>query len=470
MRRNEENFDYILKKYEAARHKGDAIYFEAAELLDIYDYYAEEFRNDEAKEVLMRAVKLFPDDIDVIVAHAYYYRNIGDWTKAASIIKKLPAESIYSKLFYAEEALSRCDLAKTRSLIKEITRSEKDISYDTVLDIGEMYFDAGYYHLAEPWLYFCNKPDYAEFTRVAEELADCLFRRGELDEAISVMNRLLDEDPYDASAWIQLAKIQYTAGKYNEALESCDYALAADEKNPEAYSVRFDALLSLDRLDEMWEDLQDRTKLFFCSAENFLSLALKYERNEEFEKASKVYHLAARQSLDNSDVVDRIHRYLAHEAAMEERFDDAYDLIMRNANRENYVMRHISFATLYFITEHEDKAIETLNDTVTIPYIRPHEFEEIALLLFNAKCFQPARKVWNVIFANLTPDDVNANASLAFSALQLHDQHFPAFFEEALKEDLITVMSLFGDDFDFLDPESTMRQARDMAKQWKKEK
>ena len=99
MRRNPENFNYILSAYEKALKNGESIYLEAADLLDIYDYYADNFRNEDAQIVLMHAVKMFPDDEDVIMAHAYYYKNTSQWNKAKEIINKLSPDNIFFKLF-----------------------------------------------------------------------------------------------------------------------------------------------------------------------------------------------------------------------------------------------------------------------------------------------------------------------------------------------------------------------------------
>lgn len=468
MRRNEENFDYILKRYEAARAKGGSIFLDAADLLDIYDYYAENFRNEEAKDVLMHAVKLYPEDEDVIIAHAYYHKNIGDWKTAENIIEKLPKDSIYRKLFYAEEALAMLELDKNRRLINEIVHSGHELTYDNALDIAEMYYEAGYYHLAEPWLQKCNTPQYAEFSRAACELADCLFRKGELDAAIAVMNNCLDEDPYDAEAWVQLAKIQYTAHKDEEALESCDYAIAANKDYAEAYAVRFDTLLRLDKLDEMWESLKSPMQQQFCSADNMLTLAYEFESKGEVEKASKVYHIAARLYSDNPEARDQIHRHLAHEAALQGRLEDARDLIFRHADRENYVKRFASWATLLFITRNEEKAVETLRYAITIPGIRTKDFSEIILLLYNTDYYEEVPDIWEAIFKHTKEEGLEMEhpATVAFAAYRLKNNDFPTFLKFAMQKDLFTCIHLLGEKINFQDPETAMREAHKLVQRW----
>lgn len=470
MRRNEESFDYILKKYETARAKGSSVFLDAAELLDIYDYYADEYRNEEAKEVLMHAVKIYPDDEDVIIAHAYYHKNTGDWKKAEKSINKLSAESIYRKIFYAEKALIMLDFDKNRRLIDEIGCSGQELTFDNALDIAEMYYEAGYYHLAEPWLQKCNTPEYEEFTRVAGELADCLFRKGEFDAAIAVMNKSLDEDPYNAESWVQLAKIQYTAHKDGDALESCDYAIAANKDYPEAYAVRFDALLNLGFYEEMWKSLQNPVQRAFCSTENLLSLAYGYEKNGEKEKASAVYKLAASLFSNNPEARDQIHRHLAHEAAMHGKLEDAHDLLFRNADRENYVKRYITWAALLFISRNEDKAVETLRYAITIPNICAKDCCEMSMLLFNAGYYKEVEDVWETIFKYADNDDIRNPATLAYAAFNLKSDRFPQILEIAMQKDLFTCIHLLGEEIEFSDINTAMCNARKIVRKWKQGK
>lgn len=468
MRRNPENFNYILSAYEKALKNGESIYLEAADLLDIYDYYADNFRNEDAQIVLMHAVKMYPDDEDVIMAHAYYYKNTSQWNKAKEIINKLSPDNIFFKLFYAEEALTKLNLVKTRQLVEEIGQSE-DFSEDNALDIAEMFYEAGYYHLAEPWFEKCNSPEYAEYTRAASELADCIFRRGEYDKAISLMNKCIDEDPYDSDLWVQLAKIQYTAHKDEEALESCDYAIAANEDNIEAYSVRFNALLRLNKLEDMWEDLKIPRRSVLCSAENFLNLAIAFQEKDDHDKALATLRLGAQQYTSDTEIRDQIHRLMANYAMASGFGEDAHDLIFRHTDRENFIMRHISWAALLFIHERRDIAINVLQETIHLPNIRIDEVSELSSLLYNAHCYEEARNIWEFIFTYADHEEIHSPATLAYAAFRIHSLQFVHLLELALQKDLFTAISLLSDDFNIFDQKSTLSKARRLVRKWKNE-
>ncbi len=468
MKRNDKDLKYLIKKYEAARAKGDSIFLDATDMLDIYDYYADVFRNEEANEVLLRAVKLYPDNEDVVIAHAYYFKNLGQWKQAEDVINKLDQQNIYRKLFYAEEALTMLDLDKSRKLVKEIEGCTAELTCELALDIAEMYYDAGYYHLAEPWLERCYTPKFNEFGRVSCELADCLFRRGDFDRAMTIMNKSLDEDPYDAPSWVQLAKVQFTATKYEEALESCDYAIAANKEYPEAYTVRFDTLLRLERYDEMWEYLQDPAQQIYCSAESVLALAYAYEKEGRSDMASKVYHLGGRLQLEDRDVRDQIHRHLAYEAALEGRHEDVLDLIFRNADRENYIRRYFAMSALLFLIHQEKEAVKALMFARSLPNYGVEEDNQLALLLFDNQVFTKAYEIWDAIFQNAESEGVVNHGRLAYAAYMTHHNLFPRLLQLAWIYDHVTVLTLFKDVMDLSDPARAIQQAEEMVKEWHK--
>ena len=62
------------------------------------------------------------------------------------------------------------------------------------------------------------------------ELAHIYEDQQKNDEAIAIYNKLLDKDPYSHADWFDLARLLALRGKYDEAIEACDFALAIDEK------------------------------------------------------------------------------------------------------------------------------------------------------------------------------------------------------------------------------------------------
>lgn len=68
--------------------------------------------------------------------------------------------------------------------------------------------------------------------------ADYALATQQLDSAIKIYNQLLDIEPYNTPYWTGLAKCYFFQSKWNKAIEACDFALAADESDGEAYTTK----------------------------------------------------------------------------------------------------------------------------------------------------------------------------------------------------------------------------------------
>lgn len=73
----------------------------------------------------------------------------------------------------------------------------------------------------------------------AGDLATMLYWEGDIDEAISTVNKALDADPDNAICWYNLGNYYYTAGQYEKAQDAYRKALEVDPDN--SYGVQSSA-------------------------------------------------------------------------------------------------------------------------------------------------------------------------------------------------------------------------------------
>jgi tetratricopeptide (TPR) repeat protein len=67
--------------------------------------------------------------------------------------------------------------------------------------------------------------------------ADQLYKQGKLSQAIAAYKEAIAVDPYNATNYITLARIQVFAGKYDDAITNTQNALLKNPNNPLAYAV-----------------------------------------------------------------------------------------------------------------------------------------------------------------------------------------------------------------------------------------
>ncbi len=240
-----------VREYEEGIQSGKPFYMDALMLLDVRDYYVHENRPFDAEQCLRVALRLHPDNEEVLVEKAYDMRAKGQRSEAERLVKSLPDQDNREvQLFYIETAVAGGDLEGADLLY----RRKQDNMYgdeanDWKVDYGEILLDYGYAARAAQCLRSVPA-DYRDAKHYLELLADAEDLAGNKDEGERAANRLIDTDPYDVVSWCQLAELQQRKCAYEDCLKSCDYALAIDPQALQAMSMKVFSLYALKRDDE----------------------------------------------------------------------------------------------------------------------------------------------------------------------------------------------------------------------------
>ena len=207
-------FKDTLARYEAMTLRGEHAYFDPEQLTDIAEYYATRNRESEAEKVIDYALAMHPGSTDPMVFRARTYMLRGDLDTAYQVAESIPDQAdrevtfLYAELMLNEERINEAqDLLVRRLLANEASHKEYAL---TVQDIIELFLD--YNYLKEATLFAQAALEKAECeewkptTRLIVQnlVAECLRNEARFEEASQVLNRMLDEDPYDVSSWLNL--------------------------------------------------------------------------------------------------------------------------------------------------------------------------------------------------------------------------------------------------------------------------
>ena len=240
-----------IAEYEQKIETGEDFYMDASTLMDIEEYYEKNNRKYDAERLMRFAEKLHPDNEEVLVVKAYQLKGDGKWNEAMGIIKGIANQANRDvQLFYIEwdVACSRLDKAEVRTQ-HNLPAVMNDNDYDWYLDLGEIYLDYGFQKRALKYLEQIPK-NYQFRSRADELIAEAYFQSQNYDKSIEAANRQVDINPYDAISWSQLADIQQKCGLYQECIQSCDYALAIDDTNQRAMSLKVFATFATQNTEE----------------------------------------------------------------------------------------------------------------------------------------------------------------------------------------------------------------------------
>ena len=241
-------FKAILARYEAMEASGEKSYFDPEQLTDIAEYYATRNREKDAELVIDYALAMHPGSTDPLIFRARTYMLKGDIDTARLIAESIPDQKDREVIFlYAELMLNEGRQREAEMLlVEELLANEKSHKeyVFTVRDIVELYFD--YVYTSEATVLVQKTMEKLKqedgdpklMTMARNIFVDCLWNEGRLDETIEQYNILLDENPYGIPYWIGLGYVYNQMEKFEQAIESLDYALAVDPECLEALFVK----------------------------------------------------------------------------------------------------------------------------------------------------------------------------------------------------------------------------------------
>lgn len=123
---------------------------------------------------------------------------------------------------------------------------------DELVDVADYYMSQGKYPQATEATELALKlhPDAEDPVTM---MADIKFETRQWTEAIVWLNRVLDNDPFDIQAWLNIADSYLQCEQYAEAMDSAEYTLAIQPGHPQATLQKAFALSNQERYQEASE-------------------------------------------------------------------------------------------------------------------------------------------------------------------------------------------------------------------------
>lgn len=285
----------LAGQYEAATAKGQPIYLDSEDWADLADWYGMKKKFTKALEIAEYGLTLHPDSTTLLIEYAYLFLDSGQREKAREIVEGLSdTYSPEAKVLRAHLLLSENKLEEAEQLLDTI-EDKSDLA--NVVDVSYMYLDTGYPDKALAWLEPVKERYHKEESYIAV-IADCLYGKRMVDDAIPLYNQLIDRNPYSAPYWFGLARCLFEKMNVEQTMEACDYALVADDEFTEAYMLKGHCFYQLGNEDAALECYQKAEQLQSITPELInmyigLCKMSKEEWKEAFENLDKAAKEAA---------------------------------------------------------------------------------------------------------------------------------------------------------------------------------
>lgn len=224
---SQEETKQLVARYEEMVHNQRPVYFDSDDLILIAEYYAYNNQPADSSHVLEYALKLHPDNLEILLYHCRALIAEGKLEEAEKILDNITDQKDREVSFLRIEILlEKSQFEKADILIKKLAE-EENYSKEVLLDISDLFTDFYMPEKAYEWL----APLYErmpEDDEVRESMVRCTFDLKQYDKTITIINAQLDDNPYNVESWINLGRCYLETKQTEKMFEALDFALSIE--------------------------------------------------------------------------------------------------------------------------------------------------------------------------------------------------------------------------------------------------
>ena len=254
--KNEQEINNLARQFEQAMQSGEGIFFDADDLADLADWYFTNHQPNEAWEVLEQGLQMHPYNTVLLVEKANLLLEEDKVEEAMEISDEILEDNDDEVIVLRAKLLIINGKKEEAKVLLKESESEVDI-----VGVAYMYLETNLPLEALNWLKKGKMEQEDKDESYLAALGDCLQALQRYDEAIAIVNKLIDLDPYSAHYWYGLALCYYQKELFEKAMEAVDYAIVSDEEFGNAYSLRGDLFQHLGNRELARENYVKAVKL-----------------------------------------------------------------------------------------------------------------------------------------------------------------------------------------------------------------
>lgn len=464
MRRSPEELQSLVREYHN-NLSGVSIPFwmEVPDFLDILDHFEQTQQTVEAEICLRIALRMHPDNAEILMRKIYRLKNDGRWHDAEALVNQIAdQDNLDVQFFLAEKALSELRFFDANTIYENLIAREKEnvaqefgeqleeqTSLDDLyLEIAELFLDYGSEVFAKKFLQLLDKTS-PLYPRVQLLESEILMRYGTPFYGIEQVEQVIDEDPYNVDAWVLRAELANDLKDYPKCLEAAEYALAISPKHPKALRMKAIAALGL----EKWNTVLKVYKTYHDIEPNDYTMSLSVgeiylNRNKIPQARAALQHAMKNCASDNPDK-QRISLDLAMSYAMEGDIRKAYVCVATLSSlgvpHDEMLLQAVRVAITYGFLPFAAELLRMRNLEVPIADERN---VQLAQLLHESQLHSDFKTNWEELFQANFPAESEVQAYRAYAAVKLlNKQVFIDSFAAALQHQPSLLQQLFYTDY-----------------------
>lgn len=435
MKRPQQELKYLVREYEKKVSEAPApVWMDASDLLDILDYYEQQNMYYESEQCMRLALKLHPNDPEVIVRKAYRLKNEGRWDEAAKVVAEVEnQEGLDVQFFLGEKALSELRIDDAERHFIAGLKHERAIDEqmlingdgdplgdnDLLLEISELFIDYGCVERARKYVKLIPQ-DAPEYPRSQMLLAECAYQLGDMEAALKILDGILDADPYYLDAWVMKADLFNEGKRWAECAEAADFALAIEPKHEKSLRFKACAALGQNDFNGVLDVFADYRKLYPYDYTMALSAGEILLNQRKYDEAFEVLCFSNRNCPNENPDKIRILTDIALTYSARHDMQKAYDTLLGICSLGmTYVDVLFHAANQAFDSKEIDFGKSALTHFVDNYPITPDHRLLVARMLCEHNLFGEVIDIWNRLLDVTDNQRTTAAPYLAYAARRL---------------------------------------------------
>lgn len=397
---NDRNIEQLAKDFLNLWHKTQLPMMDAADMLDLVDYFTDKGMDFEADLCFYIANQNYPDDPEVMLAQAHNMAELGNWRDAKQKCNEAGVTGYDEQIFSVEKMLRSFQYDQAFSIVKDALPSLGHYELpdnDFIFDAARLFYDNGYNELSIQ-LFSLLPSDYVDYQSAQLHIADALSSLCRYDEAKTVLNRLLDADSFNAELWEHMANVNFLAGNYDEATEASRYAT---DINPDSSANRYPNMITTRQ-----RATTDETGALFgeLTANQECSLLKEYADTlygkGAYNQACNIYAWSALFCPNGDNLRIYLQRQYVLCLAHEGKSELAYTLLQSLTTfYGDYWDIIYEAAQLAFENGQAEWAIKFLKLANDRNYLHDTRLNQLVMLLTHYDCYVQSAHLWKIIFS-----------------------------------------------------------------------
>jgi len=345
--------------------KQETCFFDHRNFIKIYEHYATKMDYEKAEKVVRVALEQYPFSSYFFVKKAQLRLIAKDYLGAIRALDKAKLlDAAEPEIYFIESRIyaEQGKYAEAGKVLENLLDFiDSDLVFEVYLELADLYHRKGEWkqELESIKMALILEPESEEGLDRIMEITDA---HSLYHDAADFHQKLLDDAPLTAIAWLNLGICLYHLEDYSGSVESLEYAIALNDELPEAYFECGESCYELKEYEKARENYLEALRLTGGDEDIYFSLGMCHYHLADYKKAA--YYFKRTLLMDDSH--DEAHyqqgRLLLRKEGITEDALMEFQAAVINSEFDAGYLRN--FVSLLVYDKQYARAIEVLDEAI----------------------------------------------------------------------------------------------------------